>query len=65
MILMSVLSVGCNSELEDVTITSTNTDYKYGYTTVEFPNGQRKWRMRIFGEVGDEFKAKRAGNEWR
>lgn len=68
MILMSVLSVGCNPKLyQDVTIVYTYDDnfVSYGYTIVEFPDGTRYRRNYIYGEKGDTFKAYRKGRNWR
>ncbi len=41
------------------------TGYPDEYTIVEFPDGQRRFRFRVWGEVGDEFAASKFQGSWQ
>ena len=58
-----LLVVGCTSPVyERVVIKSVliSEDKDWAHTVVEFPNGQRRKRNGLWGEVGDEFFADRS-----
>ena len=65
-----LLMAGCGEvPLEHVEVVSVThepeTAVADSYTVVEFPNGERRLRMRTWGKVGDKFRARKASYGWR
>lgn len=72
LILCCLVALGCSdAHLEKVEIIYVGTDEETGnpdhYTIIEFPDGERRFRFRHWGEVGDTFMARRGTarhNDW-
>jgi hypothetical protein len=70
LMIAALLLVGCAGQLEEVEIVEVVEDHQLGaadsYTVVEFPDGERRYRPRTWGEAGDRFPARKAsGGQWK